>query len=122
MDPINELPIKNILPITNSSLAQEVFKYKFQQAGDFMGTTSLEIDQIESDAYFGGMTQAFNYHELKNVYYIDVNSLYPYAMTEINISNEPAEPSNVVEFIWSLGDKRTIYNNCLYKVVEFIFW
>lgn len=41
----------------------------------------MKIDQIESDAYYGGMTQAFTFKEVKDCFYIDVNSLYPFAMT-----------------------------------------
>jgi len=41
-----------------------------------------EIDKLELEAYYGGRTEAFYIGEVKEtpIYYLDVNSLYPYVM------------------------------------------
>ena len=67
---------------TAASLAEAVFRHCFLQF-DIKGTSSQEVAAIESDAYFGGMTQVFNHAQHENIKYVDVNSLYPAAMRNI---------------------------------------
>jgi DNA polymerase elongation subunit (family B) len=63
---------------------------------------SQEVDEIEQSAYYGGVVQVFNHAIQSDVKYVDVNSLYPAAMTMIKISRVPADPPR--PFKYRLGD------------------
>ena len=56
------------------------------------GTMSSLIEDAETDAYFGGVTQTFVTKVVQGedcCRYLDVNSLYPAAMSKVWISREP---------------------------------
>ena len=116
----NPIPptIRMLLPSTSSAMATEIFKQKFLVKAEVMGNTSPEIDEIEQSAYYGGVVQVFNHALLKDVKYIDVNSLYPAAMTMVRISYSPAD--GVRPFLYKLGDKKRDLNKwALYLVNSF---
>lgn len=79
-----------------ASLATSVFraffmtKPKVQAETVIYGNTSVEIDQIEQSAYYGGMVNCFHVRPKGVIKHIDDNSLYPAAMKQISVSAEPA--------------------------------
>jgi hypothetical protein len=47
----------------------------------YYGTLDANIHKIERNSYKGGLTMVLSYETLKKGYYLDVNSLYPFALS-----------------------------------------
>lgn len=71
--------------------------------------------KLERDAYSGGRTEAFRLgiQDTQDYYYVDVNSMYPYAMTEFDL---PARLCGYSEKI-NKDDFRSIFNR-FYCIVD----
>jgi hypothetical protein len=86
---------KFILPPTSSKVAQNIFAAKYLRLNKLHGNLSMHIDEIEAQAYYGGITQVFTLKPQSNIHYIDVNSLYPAAMVDLSVSTFPAKPDDI---------------------------
>nr|YP_009348157.1 hypothetical protein [Hericium coralloides]APX41110.1 hypothetical protein [Hericium coralloides] len=63
--------------LSTSTLSMKIFRTKFLDTN--IPTLSLNQDRIIRESYFGGATDYYKLYG-ENLYYYDVNSLYPYAM------------------------------------------
>lgn len=77
------------------------------------------VDDIERQAYYGGVTQAFSHAQQHQVKYIDVNSLYPAAMTKIKVSRTPAVRAAPFSFMLHRDNNFMLSEWALYLVDKF---
>lgn len=68
------------LKLTIASTAMDIFKRRFMKE-NWIFKTYPEHDNFVRSGYYGGRTEVIIKH-LKNGYYYDINSLYPYVMKE----------------------------------------
>ena len=62
---------------SSSTLAMKIFRLKYLKQS--IPTLNKYLDYFIRDSYFGGITDVYKLYG-ENIYYYDVNSLYPYAM------------------------------------------
>lgn len=66
--------------ITIGQQSFNAFRHKFMKEDIFIHGNE-ELDKIEEESYYGGRTEAFYIGEINQpVYYLDVNSMYPFVM------------------------------------------
>jgi len=80
---------------TLASQAYHTYRYKFMRE-DLYSSRDPEIVEMEYEAYRGGRSEAFFLGEVrgKNLYKLDVNSMYPYVMLEYH---HPVRPLWICE-------------------------
>lgn len=67
---------------TNASLAQKVYFSNFYDSKKCaIYTQTMEHMDFAREAYKGGYCDLFKRGEFENIYSLDINSSYPYAMT-----------------------------------------
>jgi hypothetical protein len=64
---------------TIASIAFNTFRYKFYTENIIMHKKP-EIEQMERDSYYGGRTECFKIGIFKNIYKLDINSMYSRSM------------------------------------------
>ena len=69
------------LQLTIASQAFSAYKRKFMQDKLLVHNYKRILD-LEQDSYHGGRSEAFRLGKFKNVYKLDVNSMYPFVMKE----------------------------------------
>lgn len=77
---------------TLASQAFNVWRYKFMNVRPYI-TLRPDILEIERNAYYGGRTETFIIGKIpeEKVYYVDINSAYPYSM-KMELPTEPLFP------------------------------
>ncbi|MBD3193739.1 MAG: hypothetical protein GF317_01695 [Candidatus Lokiarchaeota archaeon] len=65
---------------TASSIALKTYLNKFMKPKSIKLHNHSRVLKMENEAYRGGLTQDFYHGKKENLYYADVNSLYPYVM------------------------------------------
>jgi hypothetical protein len=74
------------LSFTSSSVAFKIFKHKnneFDEKGKTINNYALKnptINKLLRQYFFGARTECFDFNLAKNVFYYDINSLYPFIM------------------------------------------
>lgn len=111
-----------ILPATSAKLAQNIFSALYIKQS-IIGNLSKRIDEIQKSAYYGGVTQVFSLYPQTGIRYIDVNSLYPAAMTQMVLSLSPAMPQGIQQFRWDMDidDPEDLIEGFLFDVQHFRF-
>lgn len=70
------------LGMTTPSQAFNAYRHRFMTHGIFIHDNE-ESSKLERSSYFGGRTECYRLGHIKDkIYYIDVNSMYPYVMSE----------------------------------------
>ncbi len=73
---------------TVASQAFNAFRHRFYTGGILIHNDTATL-RLERDAYFGGRVECFQIGEVhKKLYYLDVNSLYPFIMAEHTFPKE----------------------------------
>jgi hypothetical protein len=103
---------------TGASLSLKYFNQVFQN--DILEGSPREILEKEKVAYFGGRTELFKRKfkaETKddNLYYFDINSSYPYSMTQ----NMPFKYIRTVKIKQTLKDVEDVVNYHLYGIKSY---
>lgn len=73
-------------------------------------------------AYYGGVTQVFNFKQQLYVKYVDVNSLYPAAMSEVKVQLAPAAKHHIYILDWRLGRKTSELKPDNLYLVDLFIW
>lgn len=89
---------------TTPSQAFNAFRHRFMKSEIFIHTID-KCSQLERDSYFGGRTECHHIGRYKGmVYYVDVNSMYPFVMREHKYPTKMMLYDNAELSIESLSD------------------
>lgn len=69
----------DFLPLTIASLSKKIIKTFYS---DVFYQIDEEMEENNRKHYFGGRTEVFNFSTVKDAIYFDVNSLYPFVLSE----------------------------------------
>lgn len=76
--------------LTSPSFAYRVFLRKFKPKHvKLRPPKDKEVQQLETEAYFGGRVEVFKRGKFQNVVALDVNSMYPYSMRDLTVPIRP---------------------------------
>lgn len=109
--------------LTTPSQSMKAYKHRFMQDKIYIHTNKLAI-KLERDSYHGGRTECFQLGKLPPiVYYLDVNSLYPFVMRNnyfptklLGVMNNPS-----IELIKEQLQSRLLIAECEVIVEEPVF-
>jgi hypothetical protein len=73
------------MKLTISSSALKLFRNKYLKENYFVHSKDVLDDLFK--AYYGGRTEVFKRGEFENLYYHDINSMYPYVMSQLPLPN-----------------------------------
>ncbi|MFW6130300.1 MAG: DNA polymerase [Atribacterota bacterium] len=65
--------------MTIASMSFNIFRHKFYKENIIMHKNP-SIEEFERKSYFGGRTECFRIGKYKNIYKLDINSMYPFIM------------------------------------------